>query len=136
MSKDLSRRLMKAGDVLPDLLVEPEGLEGATATKPAPVKAADIDDPLLRTVSDQVRALGRAFLNELRKQRRSHIIRILRKKPSCPFRAPTASRIHSSRLRPRLQSHPLLFWWSLLKSASMRSDFSVSPSFAYTRASW
>jgi hypothetical protein len=64
--------LMKAGDVLPDLLVEPEGLEGATATKPAPVKAADIDDPLLELFQTKSGLPAELFLNELRKQRRSH----------------------------------------------------------------
>jgi len=64
--------LMKAGDVLPDLLVEPEGLESATAAKTAPAKDADIDDPLLELFQTKSALTTELFLNELRKQRRNH----------------------------------------------------------------
>ncbi len=63
---------MKAGDVLPDLLVEPEGLESATAAKPAPAKLAEIDDPLLELFQTKSGLSAELFLNELRKQRRTH----------------------------------------------------------------
>ena len=64
--------LMKAGDVLPDLLVEPEGLESATTPKPAPAQLAEIEDPLLELFQTKATLSAELFLNELRKQRRTH----------------------------------------------------------------
>lgn len=64
--------LMKAGDVLPDLLVEPEGLESLTAPKAAPAQLAEIDDPLLELFQTKSGLSAELFLNELRKQRRTH----------------------------------------------------------------
>jgi len=63
--------LMKAGDLLPDLLVEPEGLETSTSAA-APPKATDVDDPLLELFQQKAALPAELFLNELRKQRRSH----------------------------------------------------------------
>jgi hypothetical protein len=63
--------LMKAGDVLPDLLVEPEGLESSSiADKPA--QPSDIEDPLLDLFHNKATLQAELFLNELRKQRRTH----------------------------------------------------------------
>ena len=65
--------LMKAGDLMPDLLVEPEGLESSVATsaKSHP-QVPDIDDPLLELFHNKSTLSAELFMNELRKQRRSH----------------------------------------------------------------
>jgi hypothetical protein len=57
-------------DMLPELLVEPEGLEteagGAAQVQPG---ASDLDDPLLALFRNQAGLTADAFLAELRKQR-------------------------------------------------------------------
>jgi CheY-like chemotaxis protein len=63
--------LMNAGSVMPELLVEPEGLEGdpvgteSTAT-------LDVEDPLLDLFQQKSSLPTELFLNELRKQRSNH----------------------------------------------------------------
>jgi CheY-like chemotaxis protein len=64
--------LMKAGDVLPDLLVEPEGLESPTVVSKASAQTSEIEDPLLELFHNRATLPAELFLNELRKQRRSH----------------------------------------------------------------
>lgn len=63
--------LMNAGDALPDLLVEPEGLEGESATVPSASAGPEVEDPLLDLFSQKASLSAELFLNELRKQRRS-----------------------------------------------------------------
>ena len=62
--------LMNAGDVLPELLVEPEGLESARAEPPA--QCPDLEDPLLDLFRRKAALPAELFLNELRKQRSTH----------------------------------------------------------------
>ena len=65
--------LMKAGDLLPDLLVEPEGLESfAAATAKSPAQVPEIDDPLLELFQNKSTLSAELFMSELRKQRRGH----------------------------------------------------------------
>jgi CheY-like chemotaxis protein len=64
--------LINAGDVLPELLVEPEGFEGEPATAPADRTSSEVEDPLLDLFSQKASLPAELFLNELRKQRRSH----------------------------------------------------------------
>ncbi|HST11945.1 MAG TPA: PilZ domain-containing protein [Terriglobales bacterium] len=65
--------LMKAGDLLPDLLVEPEGLESSGPGVPGVAAAeSDVEDPLLDLFRRQSSLSTELFLNELRKQRRTH----------------------------------------------------------------
>jgi DNA-binding NarL/FixJ family response regulator len=64
--------LMKAGDVLPDLLVEPEGLESSLIADKPPAQPSDIEDPLLDLFHNKATLSAELFLNELRKQRRTH----------------------------------------------------------------
>jgi CheY-like chemotaxis protein len=64
--------LMKAGDVLPDLLVEPEGLESSPIADKPPAQPSDIEDPLLDLFHNKATLSAELFLNELRKQRRTH----------------------------------------------------------------
>jgi len=64
--------LMKAGDVLPDLLVEPEGLESQPTARTAPAAQQEIEDPLLDLFHNKATLSTELFLNELRKQRRTH----------------------------------------------------------------
>jgi len=64
--------LMKAGDVLPDLLVEPEGLESPTAAQKTSAEESEMDDPLLDLFRNKATLSAELFLNELRKQRRTH----------------------------------------------------------------
>jgi c-di-GMP-binding flagellar brake protein YcgR len=64
--------LMKAGDVLPDLLVEPEGLESQATAPSTPTSSPEIDDPLLDLFHNKATLSTELFLNELRKQRRTH----------------------------------------------------------------
>jgi len=64
--------LMKAGDVLPDLLVEPEGLESSSIADKPPAQPCDIEDPLLDLFHNKATLSAELFLNELRKQRRTH----------------------------------------------------------------
>jgi c-di-GMP-binding flagellar brake protein YcgR len=62
--------LMSAGDVLPELLVEPEGLEPAQPEPPA--QPAEVEDPLLELFQSKATLPAEMFLNELRKQRSTH----------------------------------------------------------------
>jgi DNA-binding response OmpR family regulator len=65
--------LMKAGDLLPDLLVEPEGLESSVATTTkSPAQVPEIEDPLLDLFHSKATLSPELFMNELRKQRRTH----------------------------------------------------------------
>jgi CheY-like chemotaxis protein len=64
--------LMKAGDVLPDLLVEPEGLESQPTARTTPATQQEIEDPLLDLFHNKATLSTELFLNELRKQRRTH----------------------------------------------------------------
>jgi c-di-GMP-binding flagellar brake protein YcgR len=65
--------LMKAGDLLPDLLVEPEGLESSgVSTKSTVMQVPEIDDPLLELFHTKSTLSAELFMNELRKQRRNH----------------------------------------------------------------
>ena len=68
------RALMNAGDSLPELMVEPEGLEGETTTKKqsSDITASEMEDPLLDLFHQKATLPSELFLNELRKQRRSH----------------------------------------------------------------
>jgi hypothetical protein len=63
---------MRAGDVLPDLLVEPEGLESSSIADKPPAQLSDIEDPLLDLFHNKATLPAELFLNELRKQRRTH----------------------------------------------------------------
>ncbi|HMK23128.1 MAG TPA: PilZ domain-containing protein [Terriglobales bacterium] len=62
--------LMKAGDVLPELLVEPEGLESSRREPPA--QPSEVEDPLLDLFHRKAALPAELFLNELRKQRSTH----------------------------------------------------------------
>jgi CheY-like chemotaxis protein len=62
--------LMNAGGTLPELLVEPEGLEAVRPESPA--QPADLEDPLLELFQRKATLPAELFLNELRKQRSTH----------------------------------------------------------------
>jgi len=62
--------LMSAGNVHPELLVEPEGLENSRPEPPAHV--GDVEDPLLELFRSKASLPPEVFLNELRKQRSTH----------------------------------------------------------------
>lgn len=62
--------LMNAGNVHPELLVEPEGLESSRSEPPAHV--GDVEDPLLELFRSKASLPPEVFLNELRKQRSTH----------------------------------------------------------------
>jgi c-di-GMP-binding flagellar brake protein YcgR len=65
--------LMKAGDLLPDLLVEPEGLESSPSiAKEFPTSASEVEDPLLDLFQQKASLPAELFLKELRKQRSTH----------------------------------------------------------------
>jgi hypothetical protein len=65
--------LMAAGAATPELLVEPEGLEGeATGAHDIALRNAEGEDPLLDLFQQKASLSAELFLNELRKQRRSH----------------------------------------------------------------
>ena len=65
----LIQHLMSTDGALPELLVQPEGLESSAHTPPL----ADAgDDPLLDLFRQKASLPSEAFLGELRKQRRSH----------------------------------------------------------------
>jgi hypothetical protein len=67
------QNLMKAGDLLPDLLVEPEGLESSTSTANSAVsQATDVEDPLLELFQQKSGLSAELFMKELRKQRSTH----------------------------------------------------------------
>src|SRR6202050_196180 len=56
-------------DVLPELLVEPEGLETESSTSPVPAAVGETEDTLLGLFRSQAALSADAFLTELRKQR-------------------------------------------------------------------
>jgi DNA-binding response OmpR family regulator len=60
--------LTESNGILPDLLVEPEGLDVGEPTPPAP-GAEDLDDPLLHLFLRKAELTTEAFLIELRRQR-------------------------------------------------------------------
>jgi DNA-binding NarL/FixJ family response regulator len=67
--------LMNAGDTLPELMVEPEGLEGeavSQANHSSLGMTSEVEDPLLDLFQHKASLPSELFLNELRKQRRSH----------------------------------------------------------------
>jgi CheY-like chemotaxis protein len=64
--------LMSSGETLPELLVEPDGLEGEHTLVPSDRSVPDVDDPLLDLFSHKASLSAELFLNELRKQRRTH----------------------------------------------------------------
>jgi DNA-binding response OmpR family regulator len=65
--------LMSAGDLLPELLVEPEGLEASPSEAPETTQpAAEVEDPLLELFQQKASLPAELFLNELRKQRSTH----------------------------------------------------------------
>ena len=65
--------LMNAGDLLPELLVEPEGLEASPSdVRENSLQAAEVEDPLLELFQQKASLPAELFLNELRKQRRTH----------------------------------------------------------------
>jgi c-di-GMP-binding flagellar brake protein YcgR len=65
--------LMKAGDLLPELLVEPEGLEvSSTQARESSQEATEVEDPLLELFQQKASLPAELFLNELRKQRSTH----------------------------------------------------------------
>ena len=64
--------LMSAGDALPELLVEPEGFESESAKALAQSTSVEGEDPLLDLFCQKASLPAELFLNELRKQRRSH----------------------------------------------------------------
>jgi DNA-binding response OmpR family regulator len=66
--------LMNAGETLPELMVEPEGLEAETTlvSKGSGPAISEGEDPLLDLFLQKASLPSELFLNELRKQRRSH----------------------------------------------------------------
>ena len=63
--------LMSAGNLMPELLVEPEGLEGDLPDLEKP-RNSEIEDPLLDLFHQKASLPAEVFLKELRKQRSSH----------------------------------------------------------------
>jgi hypothetical protein len=64
------QHLMASDGALPELLVQPEGLESASAdTQPG---KSETEDPLLELFQRKASLPAETFLGELRKQRRSH----------------------------------------------------------------
>ena len=66
--------LMNAGNTLPELMVEPEGLEGEATSQSnrSGLATTEVEDPLLDLFQQKATLSSELFLNELRKQRRSH----------------------------------------------------------------
>lgn len=65
--------LMGAADVLPELLAEPEGFEGEVSVASENANhSSEVEDPLLDLFQQKASLPAELFLNELRKQRRSH----------------------------------------------------------------
>ncbi len=65
--------LMNTGDLLPELLVEPEGLETSKPQAAAPsIAPSEVDDPLLELFHHKCSLPAEQFLNELRRQRTTH----------------------------------------------------------------
>jgi hypothetical protein len=59
-------------DLLPELLVEPEGLETESpASAPEQASSGETEDPLLELFRSQARLSTESFREELRKQRRA-----------------------------------------------------------------
>ncbi len=75
--------LMNAGDLTPELLVEPEGLEGDAAAS-GKLAVAEVEDPLLDLFQQKAALPTELFLNELRSSGR-RIRRTPRKRASCRF---------------------------------------------------
>jgi hypothetical protein len=66
-------KLMDAGDLLPELLVEPEGLETVNSgALESSLKPSELEDPLLELFQRKSALPAELFLSELRKQRRTH----------------------------------------------------------------
>jgi c-di-GMP-binding flagellar brake protein YcgR len=66
-------KLMDAGDLLPELLVEPEGLETVNSGGlESSLKPSELEDPLLELFQRKASLPAELFLSELRKQRRTH----------------------------------------------------------------
>lgn len=65
--------LMGAGNVLPELLVEPEGLEAGALVLDNIAQNSDVEDPLLDLFQQKASLPTDIFLSELRKQRRSQM---------------------------------------------------------------
>ena len=66
--------LMNAGETVPELMVEPEGLESEATllSRRSGPAASEGEDPLLDLFLQKASLPSELFLNELRKQRRSH----------------------------------------------------------------
>jgi c-di-GMP-binding flagellar brake protein YcgR len=67
--------LMSAGETLPELMVEPEGLESDALAARNHTQAStvpEVEDPLLDLFHQKASLSSELFLTELRKQRRSH----------------------------------------------------------------
>jgi CheY-like chemotaxis protein len=63
--------LMNAGNLMPELLVEPEGLEGEDVVAQSQT-SSEVEDPLLDLFHQRASLPTELFLKELRKQRSSH----------------------------------------------------------------
>jgi len=66
------KTLTTSGDLLPELLVEPEGLEAHSALEDRSKMASELEDPLLELFHQKATASPELFLKELREQRRTH----------------------------------------------------------------
>ena len=66
------KTLTAAGNLLPELLVEPEGLETNQSMEQSSKPASDIEDPLLDLFHQKASLPTELFLSELRKQRSTH----------------------------------------------------------------
>lgn len=64
------KALMRSEGVLPDLLVEPEGLEDDGGSASDSALRSDVEDPLVELFHHKAALPAEAFQNELRKQRR------------------------------------------------------------------
>ncbi len=65
--------LMKSGNLLPELMVEPEGLESALGDGPQKSQTdGELEDPLLELFQQKASLPPELFLHELRKQRSTH----------------------------------------------------------------
>lgn len=66
------KTLTTSGDLLPELLVEPEGLEAHSALERPSKTASELEDPLLELFHQKATLSPELFLKELREQRRTH----------------------------------------------------------------
>jgi len=66
------KTLTTSGDLLPELLVEPEGLEAHSAAEDRLKMASELEDPLLELFHQKATLSPELFLKELREQRRTH----------------------------------------------------------------